>query len=196
MDLKDIQRLRKLTGVGITDAKKALEEAKGDFDKALEAVRVKGLAKADKKAEREARSGLIDSYVHSNRIGVLVEVNCETDFVARTEEFKKFVHDLAMHIAASNPRYLSADDIPKEDLDKERELIEKELANEGKDKDMISKITEGKLKKWHQEVCLLSQPYIKDPDKDVQTLLKETIAKLGENIVIKRFCRLELGEAV
>ncbi len=196
MEIKDIQRLRKLTGVGITDAKKALEEAKGDFDKALEAMRIKGLAKADKKSEREARAGLIDSYLHSGRIGVLVEVNCETDFVARTEEFKAFVHDLAMHIAASNPRYLSREDVPQADLNKEQDLIKQELLNEGKPEAMIDKIIEGKINKWYGEVCLMSQAFIKDPDKDIQTLLKETIAKLGENIVIRRFCRLELGETV
>lgn len=194
IDIAEVKRLRELTGVGITDAKKALEETNGDFDNALEAMRVKGLAKADKRSEREARSGIVSSYVHSDRIGVLVEVNCETDFVARNEEFTNFVKDIAMHIAASSPLYISAEDVPAEALAKEKELIEAELKESGKPADMIDKIAEGKINKWYDEVCLLNQAYIKDPDMTVGEYLKQRIAKLGENIVIRKFSRIALGE--
>lgn len=192
--IEEIKRLRELTGVGMTDAKKALTEAKGDFDKALEAMRVKGLAKADKKSEREAKEGLVGEYVHSGRIGVLVEVNSETDFVARTEDFKTFVHDVAMHVAASNPTFVAIEDVDKKTLDKEKDLIRQELKESGKPDKMIDQITEGKIKKYYTEVCLLEQPYIKNPDQTVGEYLKEVIAKLGENIVVRRFSRLELGE--
>ncbi len=194
ISIEEIKRLRELTGVGMTDAKNALTETKGDFDKALEAMRIKGLAKADKKSEREAKEGLIGEYVHSGRIGVLVEVNSETDFVARTDDFKTFVHDIAMHVAASNPQFVSVEDIDKKTLDKETELIKKELKESGKPDKMIAQITKGKIKKYYTEVCLLEQPYIKNPDQTVGEYLKEVIARLGENIVIKRFSRLELGE--
>ncbi len=194
VSIEEIKRLRKLTGVGMTDAKKALTEAKGDFDKALEAMRIKGLAKADKKGEREAKEGLIGEYVHNGRIGVLVEVNSETDFVARTEDFKSFVHDIAMHIAASNPQFVSIENVDKKTLDKERDLIRKEIKKSGKPDKMIDRISEGKIKKYYTEVCLLEQLYIKNPDQTVGDYLKEIIAKLGENIVIRRFSRLELGE--
>ena len=192
--IETIKRLRELTGVGITDAKKALIEAKGDFDKALEAMRVKGLAKADKRSEREARSGIIDAYVHSDRIGVLVEVNCETDFVARNQQFRDFVHDIALHVAASAPQYVSSDDIPAEAIKKEKDLIMEELKGTGKPKDMLEKIAEGKMGKYYDQVCLLNQPFIKNPDQTVGDLLKESMAKLGENIVIRRFERVALGE--
>lgn len=195
MDIEQIKRLKSLTGVGLTDAKQALEEAKGDFDKALEAMRIKGLAKADKKSEREARAGLVDSYVHSNRIGVIVEVNCETDFVARTDDFKTVVHDIAMHIAASNPKYLDKDSIPKAELETETKLIKQELKAEGKPADMLDKIAEGKLEKWYSEVVLMNQPYIKDPDLTIEDYVKQAIARLGENIVVRKFSRIELGEA-
>lgn len=194
--IEDIKRLRELTGVGITDAKKALQESGGDFDKALEAMRVKGLAKADSKSEREARAGLIETYTHSGRIGVVVELNCETDFVAKTDEFKTLAHDLAMQVAATNPRYLDPDTIPKADLDKEKRLIEAELKTAGKPADMLAKISEGKLESWYDEVCLNRQSFIKNPDQSVEDLVKGVIAKLGENIVIRRFARFELGETV
>lgn len=193
VDIKDIKRLKSLTGVGMTDAKKALVESKGDFDKALEAMRIKGLAKADKKSEREAKEGLVSSYVHSNRIGVLVEVNCETDFVARTKDFQNFVHDIAMQVAASNPTFVSRKDIDEKTLKKEKELIKKELKSSGKPEKMIDKITEGKLEKYYSEVCLLEQPFIKNPDQTVADYQKEMVSKLGENIVVRRFARLELG---
>ncbi len=194
VDIEQIKKLKELTGVGITDAKKALEEAKGDFDKALEAMRVKGMAKAAKKADREARAGLVDAYVHSGRIGVLVEVNCETDFVARTDDFQTFVHDVAMQVAATTPQYLNVADIPKADTDKELKLIAEELKNQGKPADMINKIAAGKLNKWHESVVLLNQPFVKNPDQTIEEYLKAMIAKLGENIVIRRFERVELGE--
>ena len=195
MDIEQIKRLKSLTGVGLTDAKQALEEAKGDFDKALEAMRIKGLAKADKKSEREARAGLVDSYVHSDRIGVIVEVNCETDFVARTDDFKTVVHDIAMHIAASSPKYLDKESIPKDELEAETKLIKQELKAEGKPADMLDKIAEGKLEKWYSEVVLMNQPYIKDPELTIEDYVKQAIARLGENIVIRKFSRIELGEA-
>jgi len=192
--IEDIKRLRELTGVGITDAKKALQETGGDFQKALEAMRVKGLAKADAKSEREARSGLIEAYVHSGRIGAMVELNCETDFVAKTDEFKTLAHDLAMHVVAANPRYLNPDNIPKNELKKEQNLIGAELKASGKSADILAKITEGKLESWYDEVCLSRQAFIKDPDQTIEDLVKSAIAKLGENIVIRRFGRFELGE--
>ena len=191
--IEEIKSLKDLTGVGLTSAKKALEEADGDFEKAVEAMRVKGISKADTKSEREAKAGLIEAYVHSDRIGVMVEVNCETDFVARTDDFKNFAHDIAMHIAASAPRYISEADVTPEALKKEEQLIRAELKESGKPDEMIDKITEGKLKKFHEEVCLLNQPYIKNPDQKVRDLLKETIAKLGENMVIRQMSRIELG---
>jgi len=194
INIETIKRLRELTGVGITDAKKALVEAKGDFDKALEAMRVKGLAKADKRAEREARAGVVDSYVHSGRIGVLVEVNCETDFVARNQIFTDFVHEVALHIAASAPLYVAAEDVPKDIADKEKSLVMDELKDSGKPKDVLEKIAEGKMAKYFDQICLLNQPFVKNPDQTVGDLLKETIAKLGENIVIRRFERIALGE--
>ncbi len=193
IDIDTIKRLKSLTGVGLTDAKKALEDSNGDFDKALESMRVKGMAKADKKAEREARAGIVDAYVHSERIGVVLEVNCETDFVARTDDFKNFVHDIAMHIAASNPTYVSVDTIDEAAQAKELDLIKQELANDKKPAEMIEKISSGKLSKWQSEVCLLNQPYIKDPDQTVEEYLKTMVAKVGENIVIRQFARIELG---
>lgn len=194
INIDDIKRLKNLTGVGLTDAKAALTEAGGDFDKALEAMRKKGLTKADKKGEREAREGLVETYLHSGRIGVVVEVNCETDFVARTDDFKAFVHDVAMHVAAANPEYVSADEIPADVRDaKSAELTEKAKA-EGKPEAMLANIVDGMLKKHFAERCLLDQPFIKNPDQTVGDLLKEHIAKLGENMVIRRFARIELGQ--
>jgi len=193
--IEEIKRLRELTGVGMTDAKKALVEADGDFDKALSEMRKKGLTKAEKKGEREAREGIVDSYVHSSRIGVIVEVNCETDFLARGDDFRAFVHDVAMHIAAASPEYVSSDDIPADVREaKKQELLESD-ALKGKPADMAEKIVEGQLKKYFSELCLLDQPYIKNPDQTVGDLLKETIGKLGENLVIRRFSRIELGSA-
>jgi elongation factor Ts len=194
VNIEEIKRLRELTGVGMTDAKKALDEAEGNFDKALAAMRKKGLTKAEKRGEREARAGVIGSYLHDNRIGVLVEVNCETDFVARNELFTGLVKDLAMHIAASNPEYVSVDAVPI----KAREAAQAEFTDkaqaEGKPTAMIEKIVEGMLKKHFSERCLLDQPFIKNPDITVGDYLKEHIAKLGENIVVRRFNRMARGE--
>jgi len=194
MDIKDIKRLRELTGVGMTDAKKALVESKGDFDKALEAMRKKGMTKAEKSSEREARAGIIGSYLHDSRIGVLVEVNCETDFVARNEIFTDLVKNIAMHIAASNPEYVSSDEVSDEIKNKITTEFTEKAKHDNKPADMIAKIVDGQVSKYFQEKALLSQPYIKNPDQDVATFIKENIAKLGENIVVKRFSRMALGE--
>lgn len=194
VSIEDIKRLKSLSGVGLTDAKKALEEADGDFDKALEAMRKKGLTKAEKRGEREARAGVIGTYNHDNRIGVLVEVNCETDFVARTEGFTELVKDVAMHIAAAAPEYVSMDDIPAADRDvKKIEFSEKAKA-EGKPDNMLDTIVDGMLKKYFAELCLLDQPFVKNPDQTVGDLVKDANARLGENVVVRRFERLALGE--
>lgn len=194
ISLDDVKRLKSLTGVGLTDAKKALEETGGDFDKALEAMRKKGLTKAEKRSEREARAGLIGTYNHDSRIGVIVEVNCETDFVARNEIFVNLVKDIAMHIAAATPEYVSTDDIPNDN----KILVEKEykekILSEGKPADMVDKIVEGMVKKHFAERCLMEQPYIKNPDQTVGEYVKEHIAKLGENILVRRMARMQLGE--
>ena len=194
MDINEIKRLRELTGVGITDAKKALVDADGDFDAALAAMRKKGLTKAEKRGEREARSGIIGTYNHDNRIGVLVEVNCETDFVARNELFQDFVKDIAMHIAASNPEFVSADNVSDADREaKNVEFTEKAKA-EGKPEKMLDNIVDGMLKKHFAERCLLEQPFVKNPGQTVDLYVKENIAKLGENIIVRRFSRIALGE--
>lgn len=194
VNIEDIKRLKSLTGVGLTDAKAALEEAGGDFDKALEAMRKKGLTKAEKRGEREARAGVVGTYNHDDRIGVIVEVNCETDFVARNEIFVGLVKDLAMHIAASAPEYVSSEDIPADATEKVKaEFVEKAKAD-GKPADMIDKIVEGMIKKHFAERCLLDQPFVKNPDMTVGELVKEHNAKLGENIVVRRFSRMALGE--
>jgi elongation factor Ts len=194
VDIAAIKRLKDLTGVGLTDAKRALEETNGDFDKALAAMRKKGLTKAEKRGEREARAGLIGTYNHDGRIGVLVEVNCETDFVARNEIFTGLVKDLAMHIAASAPQYVSVEAVPAPELKKIRaEFSEKTIA-EGKPANMVDKIVDGQLKKYFAERCLLEQPFVKGPDQTVAEYVKDHAARLGENIVVRRFNRLALGE--
>lgn len=194
VDIAQIKRLRELTGVGMTDAKKALDESNGDFDAALAAMRKKGLTKAEKSAEREARAGVIGSYLHDGRIGVLVEVNCETDFVARNEVFTSFVKDVAMHIAASAPLFVSVDDVPAEERERVAAEFTEKVKAEGKPENMVPQIVEGMLKKHFAEKCLLEQPYVKNPDQTVGQYVKETIAKLGENIVVRRFTRMALGE--
>ena len=194
ISIEDIKRLKDLSGAGLTDAKAALVEAGGDFDKALEAMRKKGLTKAEKRGEREARAGLLGTYNHDNRIGVLVEVNCETEFVAKTDEFIVLVKDIAMHIAATNPEFVSTEDIPADIRDKQTaEFVEKAKA-EGKPENMIDNIVEGMLKKHFAERCLMDQPFVKNPDLTVADYVKEHIAKLGENIVIRRMSRMALGE--
>lgn len=194
ISITEIKRLRELTGVGITDAKAALVESKGDFDKALTAMRKKGLTKAEKSGEREARAGVIGTYNHDGRIGVLVEINCETDFVARNELFTNLVKDISMHIAASAPEFVSQDNIPADaTATKKAEFTEKAKA-EGKPENMLDNIVSGMLKKHFAERCLLDQPYVKNPDQTVGEYVKEHIAKLGENIVVRRFSRMVLGE--
>lgn len=192
--IEDIKRLRSLTGVGITDAKKALVKTDGDFDKALEAMRKKGLTKAEKRGEREARAGVISTYNHDSRIGVLLEVNCESEFVAKTDEFKELVKDIAMHITASAPEFVSSDDVDESSKSlKKAEFIEK-AKSEGKPENMLDNIADGMLKKYFAERCLLEQPFVKNPDQKVSDYIKENIAKLGENIIVRRFNRMALGE--
>ncbi len=193
VDIAQIKRLRELTGVGMTDAKAALEEADGDFDQALEAMRKKGMTKAEKRGEREARAGIVGTYNHDGRIGVIVEVNCETDFVARNEIFTDFVKDIAMHVAATNPQYVSADQIPADEQERVTNEFKEKAAGEGKPADMLDKIVEGQVKKYFAERCLLDQPFIKNPDQTVDQYVKEHNARLGENIVVRRFARIELG---
>lgn len=194
VSIEDIKRLRELTGVGMTDAKRALDENEGDFDKALSEMRKKGMTKAEKRGEREARQGVVGTYNHDSRIGVIVEVNCETDFVARNEIFTNLVKDVAMHVAASNPQYLSAEEIPTEERERvAAEFKEKALA-EGKPADMVEKIIAGQIAKYFAERCLLDQPFIKNPDQTVGEYVKEHNARLGENILVRRFARIALGE--
>ena len=193
VSVDDIKKLRELTGVGLTDAKKALVEADGDFDKALEEMRKKGLTKAEKKGDREVREGLIESYVHSGRIGVIVEVNCETDFVARLDDFKTLAHEIAMQIAAMNPKYASTEDIPAEEMERVKAELMASEALASKPEEMREKIVTGQLNKHFAEQVLMSQAYILDDSKTVEQHIKEAIAKLGENIVVRQFKRIELG---
>jgi len=194
MSVEDIKRLKDLTGVGLTDAKKALEDSRGDFDKALAEMRKKGMTKAEKRGEREARAGVIGTYNHDNRIGVLVEVNCETDFVARNEIFTNLVKDLAMHIAASDPEYVSEDEIKESEIKTKRAEFSRIAEAQGKPRDIVSDIAEGQTKKYFAEKCLLDQPFVKNPDQTVGDYVKEHNARLGENIVVRRFARMQLGE--
>lgn len=193
VSIEDIKKLKELTGVGLGDAKAALVDSEGDFDKALEAMRKKGLTKAEKKGDRETREGIIDSYVHSNRIGVVIEVNCETDFVARLDEFKELAHQLAMQVAAMSPRYVSFDDIPADEYEaKKKELLEGDSLK-GKPADMAEKIVEGQLSKYFGEQVLLAQTFILDDSMTVEARIKQQIAKSGENITVGQFRRIELG---
>lgn len=191
-----IKELREKTGAGMMDCKKVLVETDGDIDKAIDLLREKGLASAEKKASRIASEGLVASYIHSGRIGVLVEVNSETDFVAKTDEFKEFVKDIAMQVAASNPEYLCEEDVPQEAIDKEKEVLIQQAINEGKPQNIAEKMVEGRMHKFFERVCLLDQPFIKDPSITVNDLLKDKIAKIGENIKIRRFVRYEVGEGL
>jgi len=194
---EQVKKLRAMTNAGVMDCKVALQEAEGDLEKAIEVLKKKGLAAAARKADRATTEGLIGSYVHAGgKIGVLVEVNCETDFVARTEEFQTLVKDIAMHIAASNPQYFRREDIPAEVLNKEREIYRAQLAGSGKPEKVIEKIVDGKMEKYFAEVCLYEQPFIKDTDKTVRDLINEHIAKFGENITVRRFVRFHLGESL
>jgi elongation factor Ts len=196
VSIVDIKRLRELTGVGMTDAKQALESSHGNFDEVLKEMRKKGLTKAEKRSEREARSGVIGTYNHDNRIGVIVEINCETDFVARNELFGQLVKDIAMQIAASDPEYLSMNDVPSDIKQNLRDEFTAKTKAEGKPADKIDQIVNGQIQKYLSEKCLLSQPFIKNPNQTVDDYLKGFIARLGENIVIRRFSRFALGEVV
>jgi elongation factor Ts len=189
--IEDIKKLRDQTGAGMMKAKEALEASDGNYDAAVKYLREKGEATAAKKSDREARAGLIEGYVHSGRIGVLVEVNCETDFVARTDDFKAFVRDIAMHIAAANPEYLNPEAVPAETVESEKAIYRKEV--EGKPAEILEKIVDGKLAKYFEQICLVNQPFVKDPDVTIGKLTTDLIAKLGENIVIRRYERMELG---
>lgn len=192
-----VKELRERTSAGMLDCKKALEENAGDFDKAVDWLRTKGLSKAAKKSGRVAAEGLVTSYIHSGgRIGVLLEVNSETDFVARNDDFKVFTDDIAMHIAATNPLAVSKDEVSEDVISKEREVLAAKNREDGKKEEMIDKIVDGQIKKWLAENCLLEQKYVKNPDITVAEHLKNTVAKIGENLVIRRFVRFELGEGI
>lgn len=192
-----VKNLREKTSAGMMDCKKALEETEGDFDKAIEWLRIKGLSKAAKKGGRLAAEGIVNSYIHAGgRIGVLVEVNSETDFVARNEDFQKFVGDIAMHIAAMGPSFVKEEEIPEATRQAEREVLVGKAIEEGKKPEFLDKIIEGQLKKWSAETCLMGQKFVKNPDLTVEQYLQETIARIGENIVIRRFARFELGEGL
>lgn len=192
-----VKELREKTGAGMMDCKKALTENGGDFDKAVDWLRTKGLSKAAKKSDRVAAEGLVSSYIHGNgRIGVLLEVNSETDFVARNEQFQTFTRDIAMHIAAVNPQCVTADELDQTLVEKEKEVLKAKALEEGKKAEFLDKIIEGQIKKWMKDQVLLEQSFVKDPDKTVQQYLTDTIATIGENIVIRRFVRFELGEGI
>jgi elongation factor Ts len=196
ISLDQIKRLKDLTGVGLTDAKHALVESKGDFDKALEAMKKKGLTKAEKRGEREAKSGVVESYIHDSRIGALVEVNCETDFVAKTDEFKILARDIAIHVAAMNPEFISSDRISDEVKTKLKDSFIQKCKEEGKPEDKADMIAEGMLSKYFSERCMMDQPFAKNQDLKVSDIVKEAIAKLGENIVISKMARIQLGERI
>ncbi|MDS1029093.1 translation elongation factor Ts [Bacillota bacterium LX-D] len=192
-----VKELRERTGAGMMDCKKALAEADGDIDKAIEILREKGLAAAAKKAGRITAEGLVEAYIHgAGRIGVLLEINCETDFVAKTDQFKELARDIAMQVAASKPDYVSREEVPQEEIEKEKNILKAQALNEGKPANIVEKMVEGRIEKFYKEVCLLEQPFIKDPDKSVQQLITEKISKIGENISIRRFVRYELGEGL
>jgi len=190
-----VKELREKTGAGMMDCKKALTETSGDFEKAVDYLRKKGIASASKKAGRATKEGLVTSYIHGEgRVGVLLEVNCETDFVARTEQFRGFVRDVSMHIAAASPQWVSSEEVPADIIAKEKEIAVAQMQASGKPAAVLEKIAEGKIKKFFEDTCLLNQSFVKDPDKTIDQLLKETIATLGENIAIRRFVRFALGE--
>ena len=191
-----VKQLREKTGAGMMDCKKALLEVNGDMDKALEFLRKKGLATAQKRAGRAMTEGAIQSYIHmTGKLGVMVEVNCETDFVAKNEDFKEFAKNIAMHIAASNPLGIKPEDIPEEIVESEKDIYRAQALDMGKPENILDKIVEGKLKKFYEDNCLLNQPFVRDPDISVADLMNELIAKIGENITIKRFVRYQIGES-
>lgn len=197
VDAKAVKELRERTGAGMLDCKKALEEANNDITKAAELLREKGLSAAASKAGRIATEGVVESYIHAGgRIGVLVEINCETDFVGKTDSFKEFARDIAMHIAAANPRFVRREEVPQEEVEKEKEILKAQALNEGKPEKIIEKMVEGRISKFYEEYCLLEQSFVKDSDKTIDQLLNEKISTIGENISIRRFVRYELGEGL
>jgi elongation factor Ts len=190
-----VKELRDSTGAPFIDCKKALEEVSGDLEKALDILKIRGVAKASKKVGRDTPEGIVMSYIHAGgRIGVMIEINCETDFVARNEEFQAFAREVAMQIAASNPRYISKDQIPEAELEREKEVMKAQVLESGKPAEIAQKMVEGKIKKYYEEVCLLNQTYIRDAKLKIDDLLQALIAKIGENIKIRRFVRFQLGE--
>ncbi len=194
---KLVSELRAKTGAGIMDCKKALAEGKGDLDKAVEYLRKKGLSTSAKKAGRVASEGAVGSYIHAGgKIGVLVEVNSETDFAGRSEDFQRFVRDVAMHIAASSPTYVSRQDVPADVVSKEKEILAAQVLESGKPKNVVDKIVEGKLGKFFAEICLLEQPFVREPEKSVEQILADLVGKVGEKIVVRRFARFQLGEGI
>ncbi|MBS7528021.1 MAG: elongation factor Ts [Clostridiales bacterium] len=191
-----VKELREATGAGMMDCKKALVETDGNMDDAIKYLREKGIAKAAKKMDRIAAEGIVASYIHGGRIGVIVEINSETDFVAKNEEFQEFGKDIAMQVAAANPIYVRREEVPQAAIEAEKEILRNQALNEGKPEKIVDKMVEGRIAKYYKEVCLLEQPFIKDPDKTVDDLLKEKIAKIGENLSIRRFSRFEVGEGL
>jgi elongation factor Ts len=190
-----VKELREKTGAGMMECKKALMESQNDMEKAITYLRERGLALAAKKSGRAANEGRVHSYIHSNgKIGVMVEVNCETDFVARTDDFQNLCNDLSMHVAAANPRYLDKEQVPAADLEKEKDIFRAQMESSGKPPQVIEKIVEGKIGKFYEETCLLQQRFVKDPDHTIEAIVKAAIAKLGENIGVRRFARFQLGE--
>ena len=197
IDAASVKKLRDTCGAGMMDCKSALVEAQGDMEEAIKLLRKKGMASADKKATRTANDGMVDHYIHPGaKVGVLVEVNCETDFVARGEVFKAFVHDVAMHIAAASPAWVSRGEVPQTAIDTEIEIYSEQAKQSGKPEAVIQKIAEGKLNKWYSEVVLLDQPFVKDPDKTIDGMRRELVGKIGENVEIRRFARFRVGDDI
>ena len=192
-----VKELREATGVGMMECKKALTETNGDMEKAMEWLRKKGIASAEKKSGRVAAEGVVEAYIHmGGKIGVMVEVNCETDFVAKTPEFKAFVRDIAMHIAAANPAYLNREEVPAEILDKEREILRAQALNDGKPEKIVDRMVEGRVEKYYKDNCLVDQPFVKDPNMTIAQYVTQRVQMTGENIKIRRFVRYEMGEGL
>lgn len=192
-----VKELRQATGAGVLDAKKALEAADGDFDKAVDLLREKGAARAAKRADREASEGIIEMYAHpGNRVGVMLELNCETDFVARNEQFQDLAHDLALHIAAMNPKYISSEEVPQDEIDREVEVLKNQALAEGKPENIVEKIVSGRISKYYEEICLLEQGFVKDDSVKIKDMITNAVSTIGENIRVRRFARYELGESL
>lgn len=192
-----VKELRAATGAGVLEAKKALEQNDGDFNKAVDMLREKGAARAAKRADRSAKEGIIELYAHpGNRVGVMLELNCETDFVARNEQFRELAHNLALHIAASSPKYLNQEDVPTEEIEREVSVLRAQAIAEGKPESVVEKVVAGRINKFYEEICLMEQPFIKDEKVKIKDMLTEAIRVTGENVIIRRFARYELGEAL